>query len=498
MQGSTRLRLIAGLVVLIVIVLALLLTPSILRRGQETATITTPTTTTYETMRTETQETTVPAQPIKLKVITRHPGEIQVAAREEFLKSDIAKRFNIVDIEFYSVDPIAWISAIKRRGDFDVAWGGGPTLFDTLYINNLLAPLEGKLVSEALAQIPDSLAGSPMKRIDGDGRVYWVAASIASFGFTVNYDVISKYKLPVPGKWSDLGSPKLGKPLVLELKPMVSIADPTRSTSHTRMYEIILQAYGWELGWVNLTLMAANSLIEGGSTEARDNVITGRVAVAITIDFFGYTAMQANPATEYIIPEGETIINGDPIALLVTSRNPEASKAFIAWVLTEGQKIWFRREINRLPSNPKAFELPEGRERADLKKVFDNIVNVKGLEFNDERAIRIERAMQIYFKATLVDLDGLLKEVWRKLLSLYFAGKITDVKLLEYSRRLGQPLQYRDPVTGNIVEFTESDAERITKAILENPALEDQFIREWRRAAESRYRSILGELARIG
>lgn len=337
-----------------------------------------------------------------------------------------------------------------------------------------------------------------MKRIDGDGRVYWVAASIASFGFTVNYDVISKYKLPVPRKWSDLGSPELGKPLVLELKPMVSIADPTRSTSHTRMYEIILQAYGWELGWVNLTLMAANSLIEGGSTEARDNAIAGRVAVAITIDFFGYTAMQANPATEYIIPEGETIINGDPIALLVTSRNPEASKAFIAWVLTEGQKIWFRKEINRLPSNPKAFELPEGRERADLKKVFDNVVNVKGLEFNDERAIRIERAMQIYFKATLVDLDGLLKEVWRKLLSLYFAGKITDAKLLEYSRRLGQPLQYRDPVTGNIVEFTESDAERITKAILENPALEDQFIREWRRAAESRYRSILGELARIG
>ncbi|MDM7275339.1 MAG: ABC transporter substrate-binding protein [Thermoprotei archaeon] len=506
MGAIFKTRLALGIIVLVALIIALLVAPTLFRGPQETATtpITTPgTTTPTEAPPTETPRGTVPTtppqvSPVTLRVITRHPGEIQVATKEAFLRSEIARMYNIVNIEFYSLDPVVWVSAITRRGDFDVAWGGGPTLFDTLYLNRLLAPLEGRLVGEAIAQIPDTLAGTSMKRVGPDGKVYWVAASVASFGFTVNYDVIRKFNLPVPSKWSDLASPELGRPLVREVRPMVSIADPTRSTSHTRMYEIILQAYGWELGWVNLTLMAANSLIEGGSTEARDNVNEGRVAVAITIDFFGYTVMKANPATEYIIPEGETIVNGDPIALLATSKNVEAAKAFIAWVLTDGQKIWFREDINRLPANPKSFETPEGAQRKDLKAVFDKLATIKGINFDDDRALKIEKAMQAYFKATLVDLDSLLKEVWRKLLELYFAGKISEAQFREYCRRLGEPLTYVDPVARKIVKFTEDDAMRVVDAVSKDVRLEDSYVRAWRTAAEDRYRSLLEELRRLG
>lgn len=507
-MGFRSSKLLVGFVVLALVLLSLLAGFMILR-GREGVTTTTPqattpgvtqpTTTTPVTGAPETG-TTGPsvAQPVVLNIITRHPGDIQVAAREAFLKSELARRYNIVDIKFYAVDPVAWVSAIKRRGDFDVAWGGGPTLFDTLYSEGLLAPLKGALVEEALRQIPDVFAGAPMKRVGADGSIYWVAAAVSSFGFTVNHKVLESYKLPVPRSWSDLASPVFGRPLATELKPMVSIADPTRSTSHTRMYEIILQAYGWELGWVNLTLLAANSLIEGGSAEARDNVIMGRVAVAITIDFYGYTAMKANPSTEYIAPEGETIVNGDPIALLKTSRNPEAAMAFIAWVLTEGQKIWLREEINRLPANPKVFETPEGAQRPDLKRAYEALMKTRGIEFSDERAIAIERAMQVYFKSTLVDLDSLLKEVWRKLLNLYFTGKIGDKEFREYARRLGSPLTYVDPVTGERRVFTEDDARRVTEIILKDPAKEDAYIRAWRSAAEDRYRVLLAELSRIG
>jgi spermidine/putrescine-binding protein len=278
---------------------------------------------------------------------------------------------------------------------------------------------------------------------------------------------------------------------------MVYIADPLRSKSHTRIYEIILQTYGWDRGWVTLTLMAANSLIEGGSAEARDNVILGRVAVAITIDFYGYTAMKANPSTEYVAPAGETIVNGDPIALLKTSRNPEAALAFIAWVLTEGQKIWLREDINRLPANPSVFETPEGASRPDLRRAYESLAGARGIEFNDDRALAIERAMQIYFKATLVDMDSLLKEVWRTLLKLYFDGRIGEDRLREYMERMGRPLAYKDPMTGATVTFTEEDARRVTEIILKDPTREDAFIRAWRDAASKRYNDILSELQRI-
>lgn len=499
MRGSVLARALAALGVLIVLIAALLIVPSFLQ-GREGTTTTPPLTPTTPLANTPTAIATTPTQPtgpITLTIITRHPGEIQVAAKNEFLKSEIAKRYNIRDVEFYSVDPVAWVSAIQRRGDFDIAWGGGPTIFDNLLSRNLLAPLEGEPVSSALAQIPDTIAGAPMKRVSG-GKVYWAAASIASFGFTVNNEVLSKYNLKTPTSWRDLGSPALARPLVTEFKPMVSIADPTRSTSHTRMFQIILQAYGWERGWVNLTAMAANSLIEGGSTEARDNVIAGKVAVAITIDFFGYTAMQANPATRYIIPPGETIINGDPIALLVTSKNKEAAKAFIAWVLTEGQKIWFRSDINRLPSNPKAFELPEGAGRKDLKEAFESALRARGMPFDDEKAMKTERAMQAYFKATLVDLDSLLKEVWRALVKAQLEGKIDERRFNEYLRRLGEPLEYRDPVTGRTVKFSEEEAEKVTAAIQADTRLEESYMREWRRAAERRYGELLAEIRRFG
>ncbi len=442
----------------------------------------------------EEAEAEKPREPVVLRILTRHPGEIQRATVEEFLKSEIAKKYNIVEIKFYSVPPVAWVSAIQSRGDFDVAWGGGPTLFDQLYQEGLLAPLTLDEALEAAAQIPDKFAGVPMKRVGPDGKIYWVAASVASFGFTVNHDVLREYDLPVPRRWADLASPIYGRPLVEENRPVVSIADPTKSTSNTRMYEIILQAYGWEEGWVVLTGMAANSVIESGSADVRDAVIVGKVAVGITIDFYGYTAMRANPATEYIIPEGETIVNGDPIALLVTSKNPEAAQAFIAWVLTEGQKIWFRDDINRLPANPNAFELPEGRERQDLKAVWEKLAQAETINFDDNLALQIELAMQLYFNAVLVQLNSLLKEVWKTLLSAYFQGEINDETLQNYVRKLGEPLEYVDPVTGERVVFTLEDAKRVTSLLREDPGLRDAYIKAWREAAIERYESLLAEL----
>ncbi len=451
-----------------------------------------------ETTTGEETETKVETEPVVLRILTRHPGEIQLAAKEEFLKSDIARKFNIVDIKFYSVPPVSWINAIESRGDIDIAWGGGPTLFDQLNQAGLLAPLTTDLALEAASQVPDTFAGAPMKRVGDDGMIYWVAASVASFGFTVNHEILSQYSLPVPERWADLGSYVYGVPLVLENRPVVAIADPTRSTSNTRMYQIILQAYGWEEGWIVLTTTAANALVEGGSAEVRDDVNQWRVGVGITIDFYGYTAMRANPSTEYIIPEGETIINGDPIALLTTSENPEAAQAFIAWVLTEGQKIWFREDINRLPANPNAFNLPEGMMRSDLKEVYDKLSKARSMEFSDERALQTELAMQLYFKATLVDLNSLLKEVWKILISLYVSGKIDEATFESYINRLGQPLSYIDPLTGETVVFTEEDAARVTSIIKENPRAKDQYISAWREAAIERYESLLDELSQLG
>jgi len=480
-------------IVALAIVAAIVVAAVLVLGGGGGETPQTPTETTGAETATATQQ-----EGIVLRVLTRHPGDIQLKTKELFLQSDVAKEYNIVDIVFVSQDPAAWIPTIKNTNGteraLDVAWGGGPTLFDELYLAGLLAPLEGEGLEEAIAQIPDYYAGSPLKRVGDDGKVYWVAASIASFGFTVNHDILQLYGLPVPQSWRDLGSPTFGMPLVYTGQPAVGIANPVASTSNTRMYEIILQRYGWEEGWKVITTMAANSIIYPGSGDVRDAVIRGDIAVGITIDFYGYTAMRLNPACEYILPEGESIVNGDPIGLLVTSRNPEAAKAFIRWVLTDGQAVWLDPEINRIPSNPTIFETPAGQERQDLKQVYEKLATATVIQFNDTLALSYEAAMRFYFDAVLVKNHDLLQQAWTLLLNKYYNGEIDDATLQDYINRLGAPLTYTDPVTGETVTFTMDDAIRVTKLIQQDATLISKYQVAWSQAASERFQSIISEL----
>ncbi|MEM2004706.1 MAG: ABC transporter substrate-binding protein [Zestosphaera sp.] len=429
-----------------------------------------------------------------LYVITRHSGDIQDIARRAFLESGIAKKYNIKNVEFKYIEAGWWVDTIKKK-DYDVAWGGGPTLFDTVYQAGLLAPLTSPEVLEAVSQIPDYIAGAPMKRVGSDGRIYWVAAAMSSFGFTINTRTLANYGLPQPGSWRDLGNIDYAKKLVSLGSWAVGIADPTQSTSNTRMYEIILQAYGWDEGWKVLTTMAANSKVYSGSADVREGVIIGEVDVGITIDFYGYIAHYQNPDCKYIIPAGETIVNGDPIALLATSRYPEAAQAFIAWVLTEGQwKVWFNPDINRLPVNPRAFETPEGMKRQDLYQAFLEINRTVGIQFDDNVALSYEKAVIYYFKSVLVDLNSELKQVWVRLVDKYLKGQITQDQFNRYVNRLSEPLTYIDPITKQTLKFTEEDAVRVTNAIAQNPSAIDLYKLAWSQAATQRYQQILSEL----
>ncbi|MCD6369002.1 MAG: ABC transporter substrate-binding protein [Thermoproteales archaeon] len=422
--------------------------------------------------------------------MTRHPTEILLAARNAFLKSDIAKKYNITDIITYGLAPGLWVKYIKS-GEIDVAWGGGPTLFDYLYLQGLLLPLTSEEVLAAIKEIPDTIAGMPMKRVGSDGKIYWVAAAIASFGFTVNHDRLEDYNLAVPKSWRDLASPELGKTLVDYGTPALGIADPTQSTSNTRMYEIILQRYGWEEGWKILTLMAANAEIYSGSSDVRDAVIRGDIAVGITIDFYGYTAKLVNPKCEYIIPEGESIVNGDPIALVNGTKHPEAAQAFIAWVLTEGQKILLNPEINRLPVNRKVFDTPIGKNRTDIYEAYNKTLQTTPIKFNDTLAMQYETVMRWYFRATLIDVNDALKEAWKAILTKYFAGELSPAEFENLVNRLAAPLTFKDPETDKTVVFTLEYAINIQPKFEKDASYRDSLISAWKSAALEKYKSVL-------
>lgn len=430
------------------------------------------------------------AKGITLVILTRHDTTIQYKVKKAFLESEIAKQYNIVDLKFKYAVASQWKTFIDAGGA-DVAWGGGPTLFDELYVEGYLQPLDmPELLNYIDEHIPKTFAGMPTIRTDESGNIYWVGAALSSFGFTINNDQLQFAGLPKPTKWEDLASETFAAD-----PPQVGTADPTRSTSNTRIFQIILQTFGWEEGWRVLTLLAANARIYDASDAVREAVIRGDIAVGTTIDFYGYIAMQLNPACEYIVPSGESIVNADPIALVKNSPHKEAAQAFILWVLSpDGQKIWLDENINRMPINAEVFNTPEGQQRQDLKEKYDSLKDIQGINFNDTLALATEAAMQYYFKATLVDAHDLLHQAWIMLVNAKKEGKITEDEFEQLKNQLTSLLTFTDPDTGETVTFTLEYAMNNNDKIKLNP---DAYMSVWRQAAMSKYQSIIDYLSNL-
>jgi len=443
---------------------------------------------------------------VTLTIITRHESTIQLLTKQLFLESPVAQELGIVNIQFLQLGPDLWVDYIQRRIErgtpIDIAWGGGPTIFN--YIDQLgyvmaLNPSEHPEVYAILyevSKIPERIAGSPTRLTDDNGYIHWIGAAISSFGITVNNDKANEYNVPKPKTWLDLAKPEYAR--YLPSSQLIAIADPLMSTSNTRMYEIILQAYGWEEGWKILTLMAANSKILDSSSGVRDAVIRGDVVAGITIDFYGYTAMHQNPACEYIIPENESIINSDPIALLADSKHPVHAAAFIAWVLSEfgGQVVWLDPNINRLPINAKVFDLPEGQERPDLYEAYVKATAGGAILFNESFAIATERAMQYYFKATLVNAHDDLQNTWAAIAKAYLDGDINDVEYQYLINKLGEIISFKDPLTGQTLKFTSEYATKINPNLTQ-AEVASALLREWEEAARQNYHNVYLELQDI-
>ncbi|MFQ6052641.1 MAG: extracellular solute-binding protein, partial [Candidatus Bathyarchaeia archaeon] len=431
---------------------------------------------------------------VVLKVITRHGSDITFTAEQLFLKSEFAKKHNIVDIKWIPQGPTLWVETIKRTGDIDLGWGGGPVLFDIILREGLLAPLTSDEVEEALTELPDAIGGAPVKRYD-QGEVYWVGSALASFGFTINMEYLEDMRLPEPTRWIDLANETYAVTLP---SPSIGTADATKSTSNTRMFEIILQGHGWQGGWKLLTLKGANARIFDRSESVRDAAIIGEIGVGTTIDFYGYTAQLENPGIcKYVLPQDGTIVNADPIALLKTSPNAEAAQSFIAWVISaEGQKPWLSPKINRLPINPKVFDTPEGKERADLKEVYEKTKEALIIPFSDDLALSYEYSLMNFYHATIVRPQLKLSQTWMELTEAKFDGKITHAQFMELTDKLGDPhlFEFTDPDTGSTVTFTQEYAQSINDRMMTDATFRTEMIDTWMRAAEARYDSVLAEL----
>ncbi|MHA1950452.1 MAG: extracellular solute-binding protein [Candidatus Thorarchaeota archaeon] len=431
-----------------------------------------------------------PAGPTQsITVLTRHDVAIHAVYETAFLATDFAIQNRITDVIWKTQAGGFWDPVIAAGG-IDVLWGGGPTLFDQMQRDDNLEPLNWASVEAILDRVPDEIANTDMKRRDGNNDVVWVAAAISTFGFTVNHAFLDANSLPTPNNWTHLAQPIWGS-----LLPTATIAmgNAPATTSNTRIYEIITQGMGWEAGWVTMARMAGSARLYPGSVQTQAAAENQEVGVSMSIDFYGYNTQANNPDCEYILPEGETIVNGDPIAIVKDTPKRDLAEGFLDYVLSPaGQAKWLSPGVSRMPVLGSAFQTTYGQNFPDLYATYNDTVATSGIVFNDTLSLEINTAFTSYFEAVYNDAHDNLVLCWDALVDAYYATDITLAQLNNWSIYMGRPVTIMYEATPT--NFTVAFAKSINDQMLTDSGFYYDMQTAWTAAANAQYLATLADL----
>jgi ABC-type Fe3+ transport system substrate-binding protein len=266
----------------------------------------------------------------------------------------------------------------------DVFFGGGEPDFNGQAKQGRLVPLE------VFEQHPEWFAADGVipqyftgERYWPDDRV-WVATCMSQFGICYNPDVLARLGIEPPVSWRCLADPRYAG--------TIALADPTKSGSVARTFELIVQseilralkenpnpdardaaiATGWQRGLQLIQKMAANArYFTDSASKIPLDVVQGNAAAGMSIDFYGRSYSDEMRTRDggrrlvWIAPEGGTTLSGDPVAVLKGAPNPEVAQAFVTFTLgLEGQRLWFGKPGS--PGGPVARALHRTPVRRDV------------------------------------------------------------------------------------------------------------------------------------
>ncbi|MEO7100430.1 MAG: extracellular solute-binding protein [Luteolibacter sp.] len=271
----------------------------------------------------------------------------------------------------------------KRAGiGVDIFFGGGEPDFAGQAKKDRLVPLDiFKTQPELFVKdgpIPETFTGERYFPADH----VWVGTCMSQFGICYNPTVLNRLKIPAPSAWKDLGDPRYAGTLAL--------ADPTKSGSVARAFELLLQGEiqralavpgadrqaaidaGWTAGLQLIQRMAANArYFTDSASKIPQDVGQGNAAAGMCIDFYGrsyaadLTTTDGKPRVVWIAPQGGTTLSADPIGVLKGAPHPELAQSFVEYCLSPAaQTLWFGKPGT--PNGPRDRALHRTPIRRDI------------------------------------------------------------------------------------------------------------------------------------
>ncbi|TFG96718.1 ABC transporter substrate-binding protein, partial [Candidatus Thorarchaeota archaeon] len=234
-----------------------------------------------------------------------------------------------------------------------------------------------------------------------------------------------------------------------------------------------------------------SSEIYGGSVETQNAAENGDVGVSMSIDFYGYLTQSRNPDCEYIVPEGQSIVNGDPIAIPNTSTQKLLAEEFLDFVLSaEGQALWLNDDLRRMPVMREAFDVPGVTGVEDLYSAFNQTTSTIGIDFNDTLSLSMNRAFIKYFESVFTDAHAELVTCWMAIVNAYDEARITIGEFNAYCDLMGAMISIIDPKTSLSEEFTIAYAMAMNNDMISDSSYASTVQSRWTIAAKLQYQSV--------
>jgi ABC-type Fe3+ transport system substrate-binding protein len=414
-----------------------------------------------------------------LRILTQYDTTIQDHLEPAFLKLSQAEGQDSIELEWITTESFS--SAIISLYEPDIILGGESWFYDILQTQGFLQKLNSTRMQTVLATINDTIGGATMKGLDGDGDVVWVAATIYSYGFAIDKGWLSVRDLQFPTHWENLSSPEMGK--FLPSGSPISIGDSY--FIHSRIYEIILQKFGWEKGWEILTRIIGNAKI----SERINWPYETDPGIYLSNSVNGFKSMLANPDMEYRIPVNGSIIIGHPIAICKTAYNQDAAEAFIDFILSnEGQSQWANLDINFLPVLESALDTYTGIRCDTLHSLYNQSKQATSIDFNYSRVLAYENSIKYYFESVLIDAYSDLLCCWAKLINAYLSMSINKTEFDSFAAQLGSQINWSSTI------FTEEYAKSINSRIETDASFRSLLHTNWITSAIMKYNDLEGQI----
>lgn len=349
----------------------------------------------------------------------------------------------------------------------DVFWGGGTTAFNELDNSKLLDKLT--IPPELEKQLPKVIAKMPLGSKDGT----FISQAMSSFGIFYNKVLLKQQKISEPNTWSDLGD--------LKFRDNIVLTDSRKSGSSSVINHVILEAYGWEKGFEVLFRLAGNALrFTQSSSDPIKAIVSGDAAATVAIDFYALAKIGDIGADKlgYTLPDNQSIIEGDPLAILKGAPNRKAADRFVEYLLSpEAQLILMLPKgtaggpkletLGRLAVNTASYAASEGKRVNTL-----NPFTAKGfLYYDTDKAAAIRPVFDDLIGALMVDNHKELRAAWAKVakggakaedVAAFAKVPVTKAELEKHALKWSDNV-YRNDQINQWVKFSKEKFEKLSK-----------------------------------